>query len=259
MRYWERRQVEQKLALLDKTVEDFKKKLKKEYIRAINQTKQNLSDMYYELLDSSEDGTILMSDLYRYNRYYDLINDLNKELVRLGGVEVGLTDAALQSMYILTSEMVGNHIHFSTGYSATQMKRVIDTIWCNDGKLWSDRIWNDKEKLANRIEKGLVDCVASGATKEKLVKTLMDEMNTSFYCAERIARTELSYVQNQATLDKYNEAGIEYYEFLATGDSRTCDICQDLNGKKFRLSEAQVGVNYPPIHPNCRSSVLAVI
>jgi uncharacterized protein with gpF-like domain len=42
-------------------------------------------------------------------------------------------------------------------------------------------------------------------------------------------------------------------------DSRTSEICRELNGKRFKLSEAEVGVNYPPMHPNCRSTTQLVL
>ena len=40
---------------------------------------------------------------------------------------------------------------------------------------------------------------------------------------------------------------IKKYEFLATLDSRTCSVCGKLDGKVFELSEAKVGINYPPL------------
>ena len=109
------------------------------------------------------------------------------------------------------------------------------------------------------MEKGLIDCVSRGTSKDELVKTLMADFDIGFRSADRIARTELSYIQNQATLDKYNEAGVKKYEILAAHDARTCDICSEMNGKIFELSKAQAGVNMPPFHPNCRCAVLGVI
>ena len=35
-------------------------------------------------------------------------------------------------------------------------------------------------------------------------------------------------------------------------DSMTCDICQQLDGMVFKVSEAKEGVNYPVMHPRCR-------
>ena len=51
----------------------------------------------------------------------------------------------------------------------------------------------------------------------------------------------------------YQELGIEEYIFLGGG----CEICQALNGQAFKLSEAEAGVNLPPIHPNCKCTTRA--
>jgi uncharacterized protein with gpF-like domain len=66
-------------------------------------------------------------------------------------------------------------------------------------------------------------------------------------------------VAGQTTAVAYNECGIEKYEYMATLDSRTSAKCSGLDGKIFDLKDKEVGVNYPPAHPHCRSSVACVI
>lgn len=50
--------------------------------------------------------------------------------------------------------------------------------------------------------------------------------------------------------------GVEWYEYLATLDARTCSVCGALDGKHFRVSEAKTGVNLPPMHPNDRCTTV---
>jgi SPP1 gp7 family putative phage head morphogenesis protein len=79
-------------------------------------------------------------------------------------------------------------------------------------------------------------------------------MGVKYSNCERLARTEFNHIANQATKDSYKQTqGIDEYKYVATLDSRTSEICQNLDGKVFPLSEAEEGVNYPPAHPNCRS------
>jgi SPP1 gp7 family putative phage head morphogenesis protein len=54
----------------------------------------------------------------------------------------------------------------------------------------------------------------------------------------------------------YLDAGYTQYQFITATDNITCDECGHLNRKIFSFADAQVGVNYPPIHPNCRSNVI---
>ena len=43
------------------------------------------------------------------------------------------------------------------------------------------------------------------------------------------------------------------HQFIATLDSRTSAVCAGLDGKVFDIKDAKTGVNYPPLHPWCRS------
>lgn len=49
---------------------------------------------------------------------------------------------------------------------------------------------------------------------------------------------------------------MEEYEILATLDSRTSVICQEKDGKHYPVDDIQVGINYPPFHPNCRTTTI---
>ena len=69
----------------------------------------------------------------------------------------------------------------------------------------------------------------------------------------------MNYAFNQTTKLSYEEAEIEEYEFLAEIDNRTSEICKKLNGEKFKVKDARAGVNYPPMHPHCRSTTVAVL
>lgn len=251
--YWQAREEDK---IYDYQLAKWNKELAKQYRRTLQDIKRKLSDLYDEIIESTADGTLLASDLYRYNRYYELMSALNIQLRKLGEQEITITEQRLLDMYAETSQLLDT---FGTGYSTEAAQQVIDGIWCADGKHWSSRVWSNTTLLQDRIEKGIFDCVARGAKKSELIKQLQADFGVGFHEAQRIARTELSYVQNQAALNKYKEAGIEMYQLLAAHDDRTCDICAEMDGQKFRLDEAQVGVNYPPFHPNCRTTVLAVL
>lgn len=60
-------------------------------------------------------------------------------------------------------------------------------------------------------------------------------------------------------MESYIRAGVKRYEFIATYDEKTCLICGKLDGKRFPIGEAKVGVNYPPMHPGCRCTTVAVL
>lgn len=255
--YWFFRELEQSF---NRQAIQIKHDLGKEYSRCQKEIQLQLTAMYDEIKAASEDGTLLVSDLYRYNRYYEMVNVINKQARQLGRKEIQILDNNLTKMYEYSSSAAGKSIGFSPIFNQQAARSAVNGIWCSDGKHWSDRIWSQKGLLQQRIQDGMIDIVSRGASKDDLVKMLMRDLNSSWYCADRIARTELSYIQNKACLDKYQEAGIEKYRILGNGNEQEAnDPCAELDGQEFYLKDAQVGFNYPPLHPNCECAVIAVI
>lgn len=106
----------------------------------------------------------------------------------------------------------------------------------------------------------MVDCVSGGLPKDKAVNEICNlAINGNRSAADRIVRTELTRIQNAAAADTYKAAGIEKYEYSAVDDDRTSEECAALDGKIFRLDEAVVGENFPPIHPNCRCTIIPIV
>lgn len=118
------------------------------------------------------------------------------------------------------------------------------------GKMFSDRIWDNKDALVKYIQQDLTVGIIRGDSIQKMARQLKKDLNVLYYQAERLVRTETNYAMNQAHLKGYKDSGVvEKYEFLAAHDKRTSKLCRDLDGKMFELSKAVVGENYPPMHP----------
>lgn len=256
--YWARREKEY---AYNASLHLAEKELAQHYIRCFEKTKDQLISLYADIVAGMRNGReILPSDLYKYNKLYELLNDLNSNLANLGHKELKIGEERLKELYTINYELVGKEVMFNAPVNEQLLNNAIHGIWCKDGRNWSSRIWNNKALLEERVKNGVIDCFARGASKEELIKQLEKDFNTGFYCADRIARTELSYIQNQSTKDKYEEAGIEKYMVLPAHDERTCSSeCEAIENKVFLLKDAEVGVNYPPIHPNCRCTTLAII
>lgn len=114
-------------------------------------------------------------------------------------------------------------------------------------------------KLQTTLERGLIDSAIRGVSKDELVKALQKRFDVSFSEADRLVRTEMTYIQNQATLDAYKQAGIEEYQYLATNDDRVSEICEDQDGEIYAVNAAIVGVNFPPMHANCRCTIIPIV
>jgi SPP1 gp7 family putative phage head morphogenesis protein len=130
------------------------------------------------------------------------------------------------------------------------------------GGNYSTRIWSNNALLNHKIDQVLPRIIGgglvSGISQEKMQRQIRDHFDVGRYKAMRLVRTETNYFTNQAELQSYIDEGIEYYRYEAILDERTSDICRGLNGEVFKVIEAEVGTNYPPMHPNCRSDTTLV-
>ncbi|MGI5829791.1 MAG: minor capsid protein [Bradymonadia bacterium] len=138
----------------------------------------------------------------------------------------------------------------------TPVHKAIHEKWL--GKDFSSRIWEDKNKLIEELRIILAQAFVIHEGIRNLSFRLATRLNVNINNAKRLIRTEFNHIANQASLDSYKRDGVKKYKFLAAIDSRTSDVCKSVNGQIFEVTKAKVGLNFPPMHPNCRSTTVAV-
>ena len=161
--------------------------------------------------------------------------------------------AAYYSNYYTVSAGLELSVNFAT-IDKNGIDTAIKTRW--DGANYSDRIWKDKDRLVQTMEKILPQSFSRGLNSRELGDMIAKELGTSKSYGRTLARTEVNNLCNQSSLKVYMAVGLQEYEYLATLDMRTSEICRDLDGYIGKVSLAQTGVNYPPMHPNCRSTTI---
>lgn len=88
------------------------------------------------------------------------------------------------------------------------------------------------------------------------------------YRAQTIARTESATAYNQAEYEVVRQARRAGYmghvikQWCTAADERTCYVCRDLDGTEVEMEDgfksAGVGTIVPPVHPQCRCTLLYV-
>ncbi|MDD6946811.1 MAG: minor capsid protein, partial [Ruminococcus callidus] len=69
-----------------------------------------------------------------------------------------------------------------------------------------------------------------------------------------------TYLSNEAKIRPFERnAAYTHYEYLCVEDHRTCETCRALSGQTFKISERNAGLNFPPMHPWCRCTVMPVV
>lgn len=137
----------------------------------------------------------------------------------------------------------------------TEILRLRALKWSGDN--YSGRIWNNTDELARKLKDEFLVGLMTGRSDRDVVNLISDRFDAGRNNARRLVRTESAFFHNEMEALSYEEADIEYYRFIAVLDKRTSAICRDQDNKVYKVSERKTGINYPPLHPWCRSTTVA--
>jgi len=134
-----------------------------------------------------------------------------------------------------------------------RVEKILTKPWAADEINFSERIWNDKNKLINNLHKELSQSIIRGKSPTEAIKNISKIMGTSKSSTARLVYTESAYISSASQKDCFNDLGVEKYEIVATLDSKTSEICRDLDGETFEMKVYEPGVTANPFHPYCRT------
>lgn len=134
------------------------------------------------------------------------------------------------------------------------LETILKKKW--SGQNYSERVWNNTQKVADAIKEELMIGALTGKTEKEMTDSINEQFLSGRNNARRLVRTESSYIHNEAHFQAYKDYGIEEYRFVATLDLRTSQICRERDGSVYRVNDKKIGVNAPPMHPWCRSTTI---
>lgn len=191
----------------------------------------------------------------RISRLDSLKAGIDYELIQAGEKINNKVTDTLTEVYNDTYTSLTEDLNFKKGViSSSTVKMALKQEW--SGANYSSRIWSNTDNLAKAIKNELIIGLNKGINYRTMSQNIAKKFETSYKNAERLVRTETNHIQNQATLMGYKDAGVVKYQFLAVMDSRTSHTCANLNDEVFKTEDATEGENYPPMHPNCRSTTV---
>lgn len=143
-----------------------------------------------------------------------------------------------------------------TGLNKEAIEKAINTKYLSEN--YSSVIWQNTDRLMKTLTQEIPRGLVLGYNPNKLAREVISKRvdKTAYNNTVRLIRTEYSKILNDATIDGYKQAGIASFKILTALDSRTCDDCDDFEGKIVNINEVIEGVNIPPFHPNCRCTTV---
>ncbi|WP_196603080.1 minor capsid protein [Pectinatus frisingensis] len=203
------------------------------------------------------------STMVHISRLDALKLQLQQELEILYGNQVDDIDKTMQDIYSRGFYNTAFEIDKGIGVGrqlnrldSDKVKIFIAKPWAADGKNFSDRLWQDKDKLINTLHTEITQATIRGDPLDKAVNNLARKMNSAKSAAGRIVMTETAFFASAAQKDAFKNLGVGKYQFVATLDRRTSAICRSMDNKVFKLSDYQPGVTAPPLHCWCRSCIV---
>lgn len=196
------------------------------------------------------------------------VSYLELRSMEIDRIMVNLYDSQQQNIYdFLTSEYDDGYyrsiyntqqrIGFGRDFTRPNEKAVNTAILNRyDKRNFSKSLYAHCTNFSEELRSNLVTGLITGENLDKMAARIHKRMDVTYSAAKTLVRTETAYIYERSTMAGYNECGIEWYEFLATLDYTTSEICQEMDGKHFKVKDAVPGKNFPPMHPNCRSTTV---
>lgn len=255
--YWQDRMAKAQDALTMKNQKKIEKQLAKYYASAAKQIIADFEAVYDKILTQKAEGKeITPADLYKLDSYWAMQGALRQELRKLGEKEISLLNKYFETNFfnIYYSINIEGKKAFNT-INAEGAQALINSIWVADGKSFSQRVWDDTDKLLETLNEQLLHCIITGKKTTQLKQVLQERFGVSYNNADTIARTELAHVQTIAAQERYKSYGISEVQIWADADERRCSECGKLHRKIY-----PAGASVPiPAHPRCRCCIVPVI
>ena len=250
-----------KLALTNEIYEKHSKKIN-EIARIQKKSVQTILDeiariiLEYNVTDAVMDISIQEKAKLK-KQMNDLINDILK------GEYESEKDVITSTLYDVAKDSYYSSCfiyQLGISYELKPVKQnVLDKIINKkiDGKTYSSRIWNNKNKVAKTLKKEINDFLNGKTDVNSISKNIKYRFDVNYNISDRLVRTEIAKVQCEANEVWANEHNIKKQLFCATLDKRTSKICQSLDGKIYDFDDEDKKI--PPLHPNCRSCLIDIV
>lgn len=138
-----------------------------------------------------------------------------------------------------------------------RLDAILSKPWTADNKTFSNRVWERKASMISNLHDQMTRMCILGKSPDEAIKAMEQyvskDVKNAKSAAGRLVMTESAYFGSVAQKDCFNDLDVEKFEIIATLDSHTSQICQDLDGKVVDMKDFEAGVTAPPFHVWCRS------
>lgn len=177
--------------------------------------------------------------------------------------DVYLDTAYQRGLALASSKLQGVGVSVSENYINSAWYRPVhaDSIGLIYTRTYSD-LKGITEAMDTQISRVLAQGLAEGRSSDSIARDLADRVDKIGKTrARNLARTEIVNAVSEASLNSYEEAGLEGVgleaEFTTSGDEAVCQKCEDLaKGGPYTIAQARGLI---PAHPGCRCAWFPIV
>lgn len=239
--------------------------------REFSEWRMDLNE-YIELIEKTGDERLLLelntlSMKSRISRLEQLSYQVNKSISgnfeHINKTVEELMTRSVSEAYSQSSQDINFLYKKNIGGTIARQKVRDILIQPWSGSTFSDDIWGNRDKLVKVVQSELTKGIYQGKSSQKICNEISKRMEGSKKDIMRVVRTERSYAQNRGKMEQYKDIGFKKYKYKAAiGQNRTCEKCRKIHKETeeepIEFEKAIIGENFPPLHPNCRCTIVPV-
>lgn len=176
----------------------------------------------------------------------------------IAGIATAAGTDALSELNLFDADMLKRMTARASDYASQRAAELVGMTLA-DGELVDNpnAAWSIADTTRTLLRAAITDAMDSGASNDELATAIRDAAAFSPERAEMIARTETATADVQGTIAGWKASGVvKAKQWLVAPDC--CDECALLDGETVPL-DGDFDEGDPPLHPNCRCTVVAVL
>lgn len=176
------------------------------------------------------------------------------------GNETKLTDGILKSTG-KEKYNINNYLHDIGMNVSWDIKPVDDEILKGvintkvDNKLWSDRLWDNKNALQKDLKLEIEDFLNGKTSVNEIEAKIKKKYNSNAYNTKRLIQDNVARVQEGINDVWREEHSIKRVLYMATLCHNTCGNCGQYDGKDYQVDKKPILL---PQHPFCHCTYVNI-
>lgn len=173
-------------------------------------------------------------------------------------LDVTIVDAKQQALRYKQKVLKQLDNYFdSLSEGADTLSKPLVKDW--NGVSYTTRYNKASMQFIDDLERMIKQTIVNSQRPQDFKRELSKAINQSAANADRLLRTESTGIVSATRMEQYKKDGYEKVMVLSGLTETTCSHCAAYDHTIIPISEVRIGINVPPLHPNCKCEVVPYV